>query len=82
MATKTTRRTTYIVQGFWREGRGFRSGQARRIDSEPQARRYGAELAQQAPGVTVVAVEVDETVDYCGEPLVLVSYGEVPDLAA
>lgn len=79
---KSTRRTAYIVQAFWPLKGGVMKGQPHRLESKPQALRYGAELATQAPGVIVFAMEVDETVDYCGEPRLLATYGEVPDLAA
>lgn len=77
----TTRQTAYVVQTFFPQGRGFRRGEAKRLDSQPQALRLGGEWAAAAPGVVVLEFECDESVDYCGEPKVIARYGEVPEAA-
>lgn len=80
--SRTKRRTVYIVQPYWRQGRGFRLGKAMRFESESRARQQGAELHSQGHGVRVLAVEGEPVMDLWSEPRLLATYGEVPDLAA
>ena len=77
---RTSTTTAYVLQPFWRQGRGFRKGGAQRLASEVQALRSGEELARSCSGVVVMVIEVAEDVDYCGEPRLLASFGEVPEV--
>ena len=78
---RTSRREQYVVQPFWMSAKGLRRGEGKRLSkdaTQADAMASGARMAETATGVLVIGLEVAEDVDYCGEPRVIASYGEVP----
>lgn len=79
MAAKSSKKTAYIVQPFWRDGKGLLAGQAKRIEDEQKALREGELMASRNAGVTVTAFEYDTACDYWGEPVLIATHGDVPE---
>ena len=78
---KSSRKETYVVQPFAWRGRNLQARDAIRVDSEVKALRKGEELRTRYAGVSIMAVEVAEDVDWCGEPRLVASFGDVPRAA-
>lgn len=75
---RTSRTEAFVVQPYTRRGRMWEARPALRLDSGPQALRRGAEISAAHAGVVVYALEVAADVDFCGEPRVLATFGDVP----
>lgn len=74
---RTSRHEAYVVQPFHMGAKGLVQGRGERATSRPAALRRGEELAADCAGVAVLAMEVAEDVDFCGEPRVLALHGVV-----
>ncbi len=53
--------------------------QAQTCRSDTDALRTGERMARRFLGVVVISQEFDETADFAADPVVLATYGTVPD---
>lgn len=69
----------YIVQPFVRDAKSrLCPGHPTRHTDETHARRTAAALSRAAQGVALLAMEVSEELDFCGEPRLVSVWGEIP----
>ncbi|MHB8285952.1 MAG: hypothetical protein ACYDD1_14920 [Caulobacteraceae bacterium] len=76
---KSSTKITYIVQPYWRSGKGLQPGTGKRHENEEKALQDGRMMESRNAGVVVMAVEYDADCDFFGEPRLIATYGEVPE---
>lgn len=81
MTLRTTRETRYAVRPYWRTGGVIRAGQVRPAANRAGALRDALLLSEVGVGAEALTFEADTLADWCGEPRVIASYGEVPEAA-
>lgn len=78
---KTTRKMAYLVQPYRLERGGYSYAQPLRLESQAQALRKAEDTVGPVfVGADVLEMEVAPECDYCGEPRLIASYGEVPEM--
>jgi hypothetical protein len=70
----------FIVQPYWRSPKGLAPGQAVRYPTEEAARMHATQSLAIYEGAHVLSIEVEEQLDFCDEPKILATVGEVPEL--
>ena len=75
------RTTIYCVQPFVQKGKKLVQGDLRQFKTEADARRVGENMAGRAVGVIVYEIEGDPEFEDWGEPKMLATHGEVPDVS-
>jgi hypothetical protein len=73
-------KTIYCAQPFWRRGNDLAAGQVHQFMTEEWARAGGKILAGSADGVAVFSLTGEPDVDYWGEPVMIVAFGETPQV--
>lgn len=74
-------KTIYCAQPFWRRESGLAAGQVHQFMTEERARAGGEILAGSADGVAVFSLTGEPDVDYWSEPVMIVTFGETPEVA-
>ena len=80
---KTAEVTVYCVQPFWRNGKGaLAQGRLRQFKDRDAALREAHRAAGVDSNVGVIAFEITGAPEFdsWGEPILLVQYGDVPEL--
>lgn len=78
----SSRTIAYVIQPYAAAVKGLAKTAPQRCDDRRAAIRAAERCAEVCAGVTVSEMEVDRTVDFCGEPRLIATFGQVPELAA
>ena len=73
-------KTQYLVLPYKLGARNkVEAQQAQACRTDAEARRTGERMAQRCFGVVVMSQDYDEAADFAADPVVLATYGTVPD---
>ena len=75
------RTTIYCVQTFEHKGSKLVQAGLRQVKKKEEAARIGAYSAGKFVGVLVYSVDADPEFNDWGDPVMIASYGQVPDEA-